>query len=208
MRVFKPKEFTDLRSMFSLATISTSYWDLAEEFGKQAITQFNSTSQHAYSIYVFPAILFYCSSVEALINEHLALLEDRTTEHAKRKRISDAKRGIGDFRGAIPKLKEACNLLSLTGTDRIEDDVLQNYQALTELRNAIVHYCPDYVDVLNWPLKLRQALQKSGADPTLADWTITFRSQVVLNWAQDTARQTIERFLAIMRKGHDNFFGH
>lgn len=208
MRVFKPKEFIDLRSMFVLSTISTSYWDLAEEFSKQAIAQFNSNSQHAYSIYVFPAILFYCSSVEALINENLALLEGRITEEAKRKRISEAKQGIGDFRRAIPKLVEACNLLSPTGTDRIDDDILQNYQALVELRNAIVHYCPDYIDVLNWPLRLRQALQHSGADPTVADWTITFRSKVVLNWSQDTARQTIERFLLIMRKGHDDFFGH
>jgi hypothetical protein len=194
--------------MFTLATISTSYWDLAEEFAKQAIAQFNTTSRHAYSVYVFPAILFYCSAVEALINENLALLEGQKIEDAKRQRISEVKKGVGEFRDAISKLREACNLLSRTGTDRIEDDVLQNYQALVELRNAIVHYCPDYIDILNWPLRLRQALQRSGVEPTVGDWTITFRSQVVLNWAQDTAKQTIERFLLIMRKEHNHFFGH
>lgn len=208
MKVFKPKQFTDSTSLFTLATISTSYWDLAEEFQKQALDQLDTGNGAAYSVYVFPAIVFYCSAVEALINENLSLLENQTSENELRSEITRVKTGSGDFRTIVPKLRRSYELFNRTGRPAIDDDTLQNYAALAELRNAIVHYCPDYVDILHWPERLKQAFKRSGVDLLAADWTITFRSKTVLEWSRDTTKCLIERLLPLVKIDHDHFFGN
>lgn len=208
MKVFKPKEFTNSTSLFTLATISTSYWDLAEEFRKQALDQMNPTNGSIYSVYVFPAIIFYCSALEALINENLALLENQTSDNELRSEITQVKTSNGAFRAITTKLRRSHELFNHTGQAALEEDILQNYAALAELRNAIVHYCPEYVDILHWPERLKQAFQRSGVDPLAADWTITFRSGTVLEWARETTKSLIERFLPLVKIDHNHFFGN
>jgi len=208
MKIFKPKEFTDTISLFTLATISTSYWDLAEEFRRQALDQMDPANGSMYSVYVFPAIIFYCSALEALINENLALLENQSSNKVLRSEITQLKTSTGDFRAITAKLKRSYELFNRNGQPALEEDILHNYAALAELRNAIVHYCPDYVDILHWPERLKQAFQRSGVNPSPADWTITFRSKTVLEWSHETAKSLIERFLPLVKIDHNDFFGN
>lgn len=208
MKVFKPKEFTDATSLFTLATISTSYWDLAQEFRGLALDQMKPANGSIYSVYVFPAIIFYCSALEALINENLALLESQPSNEVLRSEITQLKTSTGDFRGIIAKLKRSYELFNRNGQPPLEEDMLQNYAALSELRNAIVHYCPDYVDILHWPERLKQAFERSGVDPSRADWTITFRSKIILEWSHETVKSLIERFLPLVKIDHNHFFGN
>jgi hypothetical protein len=207
MRVFKPKEFTDQTSLFTLATISASYWDLAEEFRKQALEQLD-THDNLYSVYVFPAIIFYCSALEALINENLALRENSTSDQALRSEITQLKTGGGEYRSVVAKLRRTYELFAGQGQVPLDEEIVQNFVALSELRNAIIHYCPDYVDILRWPERLKQAFLRSGVDPSVADWTITFRSRTVLDWSCQTAKSLIETLLPVFKIDQKHFFGN
>lgn len=67
-KIFIPKEQEKEKPFFSFGTMSTAYWDFAIEMESKAINQFNS---QLTSFYVFPTIVFYCASFEALLNEGL-----------------------------------------------------------------------------------------------------------------------------------------
>jgi len=206
MNVFKPRQFGETTSLFSLATMSMSYWDLGEEFRTKAIQDIESGKSAFYSVYVFPAIIMYCSAVEALINESLALLEEQTKDQPLIDDIRSVRKGLNSYRDILSKIRRAHELLSQIHHSAIQEESLQNYQALAELRNAIIHYSPDYVDVHHWPQKLKQALERSKVRPVLGDWTITFRTKEVLLWSNETSRTLISAFLQVTKADESRFF--
>ena len=205
MKLFKPRQFEQRRSLFSLGTMSMSYWDLAEEFKARAIEDLDHKPA-LYSIYVFPSIIMYCATVEALINENLAILGSQTDDQAIQDDIRSIRRGLDPYRELPARLRRAYEVLNKATQPPVTDEILQDFQALSELRNAIIHYCPEYVDVLQWPQRLRQVLERSNAPPVEADWTITFRTKPVLLWADQTSKRLISTFLRITNGDENRFF--
>jgi len=47
----------------------------------------------------------------------------------------------------------------------------------------------------------------SGVEPTEADWTVTFRSKTILEWARRTSKSLIESFLPVTKINQQHFFG-
>lgn len=205
-KTFKPKEFGNTQSLFSLGTMSTSYWDLAEEFKEKVIDDIDSHKTGIYSKYAFPAIIMYCSAVEALINESLSLKGSQTTDGQLAGSIAAIKNGLDDNRDLLAKTKNAYKSLSRDSSATIDENILQNFRALSEVRNAIVHYNPDFIDVHNWPIRLQEALKRSRVEPIMGDWTITFRTKPVLLWAEATGKTLISEFLRITNVSEAEFF--
>lgn len=141
------------------------------------------------------------------MNENLTLLENNTSENDIRDKIIQIKMSAGEYRSIIPKLRKSFELLNHYGHSSLEDKLLQEYSALAEVRNAIIHYCPEYIDFLNWPERLKQAFHLSGVEPTEADWTVTFRSKTILEWARRTSKSLIESFLPVTKINQQHFFG-
>lgn len=204
-KTFRPSPLAGTTSPFVLATMSMAYWDLAYEFNRKALTELHDGGKQ-YSIYVFPAIIMYCSSVEALVNESLALFEQNLTDQDSLDDLRRLRRALRPYNNIPSKFKRAYELLS-HGTAQLDNSVLESYQALNQVRNAIIHYCPEYIDILEWPHNLRQALSLSGVQPIPADWTISFRSPKVLEWADEASKRIIGSFLQVSDLKEDDFFG-
>jgi len=136
---FTPKQNeTDKPELnFGHGTMSMAYWDLAEEFNSSAKKQFKGGKE--YSKYVFPTIIFYCSSFEAYLNEQLALLKHNQPSHEARQYINCLKDG-----GIKKKIKPAFELFSKnTDNNALDESTFKEFLAIIELRNAVVHYKPD-----------------------------------------------------------------
>ena len=70
-KIFVPKELKNEESFFSFGTASKMYWDFATKMELKAIEEYKTRYN---TFYVFPTIVFYCATFEALLNEGLTKL--------------------------------------------------------------------------------------------------------------------------------------
>jgi|GEM_PF-6903688 len=90
----------------------------------------------------------------------------------------------------------------------IKESIIQEYIALSQLRNAIVHYAPEIEGIFCYPKKLLSSLRLSKVKPVQgADWVETFKTKTVLDWAKNTIVNIINSFLALQGKSKSDFYG-
>lgn len=206
MKTFRPRELKASQSFFAMATISTTYWDYAQQLKKQALDEFESDTNKLYSLYVFPFIVFLSSSFEALLNEQLAvklvsspiIVRDHILE------VKDAPNRNYSMRN---KIIEVAKLYGDSDFESNYADLLNNYDALTELRNSIIHYNIRFSSIYDWPKKLQDVLNRSKIKVIEADWTITFRQREIIDWSESTAIEIIKIFLNYFHIENCDFFG-
>ena len=141
-----------------------------------------------------PAIILYCSSVEALVNERFSLKEKSAPENCK-SLITIIRDGLDDNRSLSYKIKNAHQILSEGCTAKLGDATLQNFVALIDVRNAFIHYNPDFGDVFEWPKRLENALKRSRVKQIVGNWDYTFRTMPFVTWAYNTTSEMIKCFL-------------
>jgi hypothetical protein len=205
MKIFTPRELQNKNSLFAFGTMSTVYWDFAVLMESKANEEFNSEYQPIRSFYVFPTIIFLSASFEALINEGLAKL--LLYNPSKKDDIEKIKSGDDDYRNISKRIKASAILLDRKGNGDIEENILQEYTSLTELRNAIVHYNPYFGGIFHWSSKLISAFERSKVKAIEGDWTETFRRKEILEWAKDNSKNMIGCFLDFQLMNRKEFFG-
>jgi len=182
--------------------MSTTYWDFAVEMEAKAYDQFNS--QYT-SFYTFPTIIFYCSTFEAILNEGLTkiLLNDKSKEDE----INKIKDGDDIYRNLAKKIKACAKILDRKNQGDIKENIIQEYIALSELRNAIIHYNPEFGSIFHYPPRLKAALSRSKAKPISGgDWVVTFETKATLNWAKETIKNIIDCFLDFQLMDKKEFY--
>lgn len=189
--------------------MSNSYWDLAEKFKSQAIDEIESHKSGVYSVYVFPCIIMYCSAVEAFVNECLSLKESQSTDPEIKRSMASIRKGLGENKRLIVKIRNAYQSINVRGTRSLNKHLLDDFQVLSEVRNAIIHYNPEVIDILKWPTRLQKAFKVSKVQPVIGDWTITFRTKEIAIWASATSGAILKEFLKIGGIiDEDNFFNN
>ena len=182
--------------------MSTAYWDFANEMELKSVNQFNTQFS---SFYVFPTIIFYCASFEVLLNEGLTkiLLYDKSKEEE----IEIIKNDQDEYRDISKKVKICAHYLDRKGQGNIDENILQEYMALSELRNAIIHYNPEFGSIFHYPPRLQSAFSRSKVKASLGgDWVETFKTKVVLDWAKETIKNIIDCFLDFQLKDKKEFY--
>jgi hypothetical protein len=200
---FIPKELKNKESFFSFGTMSMAYWDFAVKMESNALEEFNSQRT---SFYVFPATIFYCASFEALLNEGLTkiLLYDKSNLDE----INKIKAGQENYKNLVRKIKICATYLDRKKQGVINDNIIQEYLALSEFRNTIVHYNPEFGSIFNYPPRLKEAFSRSKSKAIIgADWVETFKTEIVLSWARKTAKNIIDCFLDFQSKEKKEFYG-
>lgn len=200
---FIPKELKNKKAFFSFGTMSTAYWDFAVKMESMALEEF--TSQPT-SFFVFPATIFYCASFEALLNEGLTkiLLYDKSNENE----INKIKAGQEDYKNLVKKIKICAAYLDRKKQGIIQENIILEYVALSEVRNAIVHYNPVFGSIFHYPPRLEAAFNRSKSKAIIgADWAVTFETKIVLSWARKTAKNIIDCFLDFQLKERKEFYG-
>lgn len=201
-KVFIPKELEKEKSIFSFGTMSKAYWDFAIEMETSAN---NQLKKQFSTFYVFPAIIFYCASFEALLNEGLTeiLLYDKSKEEE----INNIKNANGEYRDVSKKVKICARYLDRKNEGDIDENILQEYIALSEVRNAIIHYNPEFGSIFHYPPRLEAAFIRSKVKVVIGgDWVETFKTKVVLYWAKETIKNIIDCFLDFQHEDKKEFY--
>lgn len=204
MKTFTPRKLENKDSLFAFGTMSTVYWDFAELMSKQAKSEFESEFKPIKSFFVFPAIIFYCASFEALLNEGISreLLYKKDSEE-KCVNIKDAK---GDYKDLVKRIRAAAEILDRDKKGDVNENILNEFKALSELRNAIIHYNPHFGGIFQWSSKLISSFERSKVEAIEGDWTETFRRREILYWARETTENIIKVFLHFQRIEENEFF--
>jgi hypothetical protein len=178
---FRPRHFDkDAKHMYKFGTMSMVYWDMAEQFRRMASEELQ---EKFYSRYVIPVIIMYCSAVEALIHEQLAVREGGTDDEELHSEIGRLKR-----ENLQDKIMPAFELFA-DGGETLDENVVGNFIALLQLRNAFIHFKPDWdANLLDWPQRLEAALNRSKQEPVDPDWTINFNTGHTMDWAEETTK--------------------
>ena len=197
-RIFIPKELEDKKSLFLFGTMSKRYWDFATEMESKALSQLKLQLN---SFYVFPTIIFYCASFDALLNEGL------TNLIASNVRKEDEVNCIKNVRDVVKRIRISAIFLDKKQRGIIKESILNEYKALTELRNAVVHYNPEFSSIFHYPQRLKESFVRSKTEPVKGgDWVTTFETKVVLIWAKTTAKKMIDCFLGLQQMDKKEFF--
>ena len=202
-KTFIPDELKNEDSFFSFGTASKAYWDFATKMKIEAIKEFKS--QYC-SFYVFPAIVFYCASFEALLNEDLTklLLYNKNITYE----VETIKNCRDEYRDLAKKIKVCAKFLDRKGIGSLDENILQEYIALTELRNAILHYNPEFGGLSIYPMRLQEAYKRAKVKALKgADWYESFKTSVALKWVKETTENIISAFLDFQLKEKKEFFG-
>jgi hypothetical protein len=200
--IFIPKELKNKKSLYSFGTMSATYWNFAIEMETKALYQINSQFTSFYS---FPTIIFYCSTFEAILNEGLnkILLYEKSDQDE----INKIKNGEDVYRNLAKKIKACAKYLDRENQGNIKENIIQEYIALSELRNAIIHFNPEFGSIFHYPPRLKAALGRSKISPVEgADWVVTFETEGALDWAKETIKNIIDCFLDFQSMNKKEFY--
>ena len=201
-KIFIPRELKNEESFFSFGTASKMYWDFAVKMETKATEELKSIYN---SFYVFPTIVFYCATFEALLNEGLTklLLYDKNIGDE----IDEIKNCRNEYRDLAKKIKICAEYLDRKKIGVINENILQEYIALNELRNAILHYNPEFGGLSKYPIKLQAAFNRSKIKAIRgADWVETFKTKPALKWANETIINIINCFLDFQLMERKDFY--
>jgi len=153
------------------------------------------------SFYCFPAIIMFCTSFEAYLNENLEV--SKTLVNIKKCENTDyISKTIENIKNAN-EIKEKIKLF-YKGYDQkgqgvdTNSSIYNNLISLFKLRNEIIHYSPEMTSIDKWPKRLQDVFFRSNPKIKInTDWTTTFGSVTVANWARDTIKSAIQFFAEI-----------
>jgi hypothetical protein len=189
-----------------MATASKADWDLAEKCRELADTDLETLGK-MNSMWVVSAVVFCCSAVEALANERLSLRGASTIPLTDRTLFSQVRGGQGEYRKFIRKLRDTVRLLSGKPAVERAKRTLDDFGALIELRNALIHYNPEFSDIYHWPERIRRALKLSRAKMVRVDWLTAIGSVEILRWASSVSASALTLFLNCTGEDPEDFFG-
>jgi hypothetical protein len=190
-KIFVPNELKNDDSFFSFGTASKMYWDFALKMESEAIKELKSRYN---SFYVFPTVVFYCATFEALLNEGLTKLLLYNKNYVDE--IDEIKNCRNEYRDLARKIRVCAKYLDRKKIGVIDENILQEYIALSEVRNAVLHYNPEFGGLINYPMKLQAAFNRSKVKAIKgADWVETFKTQPALDWAKEAVKNIINCFL-------------
>ena len=192
----------------SLAPLSGTFFKQGNELSNLAkidIEKRNNKNFPEKSDYVFPAVIMYCSSFEAYLNENLAFSYYLAESDGKYQNLDllpkiqtlrKMNKPYETFKKKIKGVYEAYDK-NQKGIDT-DSEAYQNIIALHELRNSIIHFCPEMVEHTKWPRKVEQAFFKSKPKSQLrTHWTAIFSCTNVSDWAHDTIKDAVQKFVDI-----------
>ena len=135
------------------------------------------------------------------INEQLAVKEGHSYDKDFHAEIARLKR-----EDLQKKIKPAFTLFA-NGQEALDEDVHGNFIALVQLRNEFIHYKPDWdATLLDWPLRLQAALDRSKQKPVDSDWTVNFNTKPILDWAKESTEAILSDFLRAIGQDEKQFF--
>lgn len=205
MKIFTPRKLEKKDSIFAFGTMATVYWDFALLMEKQATLEFESEFKPIKSFFVFPAIIFFCAAFEALLNEGLSL--ELLYERKDKEELENIKNGKGEYKDLIKRIKATGKILDRDNIGEVDENILQEFKALSELRNAIIHYNPHFGGIFQWSSKLISTFERSKVEAIEGDWTETFRRKEILSWSKETIQNIVKVFLHFQRMEENDFFG-
>jgi len=192
----------------TLAPLSGSFFKQGNELSQLAEAEIKKKENSFFpdqSDYVFPAVIMYCSSFEAYLNENLGISYWLAESDGKYQNlemlgtIEDLRKMNKPFETFKKKVKGIYKVYDKKqkGIDT-NSLVYQNIIALYELRNSIIHYSPEMVEDTKWPKRVEQAFFKSKPKSQLRSvWTYTFSCINVSSWAHDTVKDAVQEFVEI-----------
>jgi hypothetical protein len=157
------------------------------------------------SDYVFSAVIMYFSSFEAYMNENLAIgrwlaeTEGKYHNPDVLPTIDALRKMDNPFESFKKKVKGFYKVYDKDqkGIDT-NSETYQAIIALNDLRNSLIHFCPEMIEHTQWPNRIQQAFSKSKPKSEQnTTWTAIFSCIKVGNWAHDTIREAIEMFVEI-----------
>jgi hypothetical protein len=190
------------------SNISSRFLDAAVEFTNRAILyeKENTTDGAEYYHYIFSSIILCVSFLEANINELYSRIEDKNIK-VKNEEIVTSLWSRGIPRTArYPIIEKYEILLDIIGDSKLDKSKIlyQNIIALIRLRNALVHFEPEWTTINNRDRKensLEKTLKnKYLLNPFMNEKTQAFFPDVCLSagcsyWAiQNTAQFILEYY--------------
>jgi hypothetical protein len=139
----------------------------------------------------------YMSSFEAFLQEMLAISRTKSEGSAQ----PDTARIIGmidELKNEREFKKSTINTFRIFNrnnvTIRPSSAEFQNLFALEELRNAVIHYNPEFIEYAYWPVRLEHALQRTKIEVLNAGWVTNFSRPEIADWARETVKTAIGLF--------------
>ncbi|WP_136796208.1 hypothetical protein [Desulfosediminicola ganghwensis] len=157
------------------------------------------------SDYVFPAVIMYFSSFEAYMNENLAFSRWLAESDGKYHNPSaiptiDALREMhAPYRKFKDKVKGFYKVYDKDQNGiNTDSELYQSIIALNDLRNSLIHFCPEMIEDTQWPDRIKQAFSKSKPkSEENTHWVVIFSCINVGDWAHDTIKEAIVKFVEI-----------
>jgi hypothetical protein len=184
--------------MIGFTIISGNYFKVANHLLELAHTGRGDLPSHYF---VFPAAAMFVAAFEAYLQEHLALLRRRVADSEEPDRDATLQhldtlkaqgRQFGEFKDWVKEIYKIFDTAG-KGLDTTSDEY-HNLLALKELRNSIIHYNPSFVEHIDWPMRLEQALHKAKVEIMNAGWVTNFSQVAVGVWAHDSVKAAVQLF--------------
>ncbi len=188
--------------------VSTNYYRVANHLRRLAHE--GSAPLTRYEL-VFTCVTMFVAAFEAYVQERLAIEMDKlrdldTPESRSRsallldlKEQRELKLESNPAQPEYVKLDfkkwiKAVYFFGKCAAMDTSSSVYSNLIALRDLRNAVVHYNPSFIEHTSWPLRLQHALRCSKVDVMNGNWVTTFTQVEVADWAQRTVKEAVEAF--------------
>lgn len=197
-KTFTPHQLVNSDPLVTYTYLSGNYFRVADEL--RNFVQ-HPPGQCPGRYYVFPAVIMFTSCIEAFFQEHLAILryqieegraQDKEEQLANIDCLRDGRSPYQDFKDWIKEIFRLCDR-SAAGIDT-NSSAYQDIIALKDLRNAVAHYNPMFIEHIKWPARLEQILQRAKPEVLNAGWVTNLSSVEVADWAFETIKTVIVLF--------------
>ncbi|OOY49070.1 hypothetical protein BOV94_12530 [Solemya velum gill symbiont] len=142
--------------------------------------------------YVFPAVTFYVAALEAYFQELMALSLKMAVNlpPEKENRLLELKNGRMKF---SVWLKKVFTFYHTDGFGKNSTEY-QNALAVKRLRDSVIHYNPEFINYIEWPQALQNAVSGSKLEIMNSGWTTNFSQPAVADWAHDAIKAIVILF--------------
>ena len=199
MKTFVPPQLKDVAQKLSGATLlSRQYFVVANELRAKAHEEAEKRGSEFDALYVIPATILFCTSVESYFNEQLAALAMELNDKKILEDIEALKHSTNEFRKATKRYTAIYRIFDPKeiGIDT-KGPVYTDLLALTALRNSLIHYSPQFIDHVAWPQSLEQVLQRTKIQIINSDWVSNLCKISVTDWSHSVSKNAIQEFCRI-----------
>lgn len=223
MKTFRHKKLQKLSTDKTGTLMSLTYWRYSQAMLNQAIEMY-ANGQKAGNVFIgLPFIVFGCASIEGLINEELRIAGyDSNSSELEQfaqifgipiKGVANAKLTADALIDApnnkinwFEKLSHSIKRLAQDDNYSVDKNAINQFCALIEVRNCILHYSPQFNSIYEWPQKIQNALARSKVNILAEDWMNTIQQKEFLLWSNNCFLRTICIILKAARREDDAFW--